>query len=232
MGNLLVSDNMTTTSLIIAEHFGKAHKNVLQAIDNLGCSEQFSRLNFQPSDFVNSRGKTYKGYVITRDGFSMLVMGFTGTKAMQWKEKFLAAFNAMEKALLKQSNDVDWKAARLQLKSVRQETTDAIKDFVTYATAQGSQNAKMYYANITNMEYKALGLLQQAKQTEGNFRDTLDLLQISQLQLAETLASKAIQKGMQDELHYKEIYIYAKQKIEDFASSLTWLLPRPQSQSE
>jgi Rha family phage regulatory protein len=49
---------MITTSLIIVKHFGKAHKNILQSIEKLGCDEQFSRLNFQLSDFVNSRGKT------------------------------------------------------------------------------------------------------------------------------------------------------------------------------
>jgi Rha family phage regulatory protein len=78
MNELLVTKEMTTTSLIIAEHFVKSHKHILDKIDNLGVDEQFSRTNFRPSEFINSRGKTYRGYEITRDGFSILVMGFTG----------------------------------------------------------------------------------------------------------------------------------------------------------
>ena len=48
MNDLLVTSEMETTSLIIAEHFGKAHKDVLRAIDNLSCSDEFSRRNFTP----------------------------------------------------------------------------------------------------------------------------------------------------------------------------------------
>ena len=223
MKELLVTNEMTTTSLIIAECFGKSHKNVLQSIENLKCSEEFSRLNFQPSDFINSRGKTYRGYSITRDGFSMLVMGFTGEKAMKWKESFLKAFNAMERELLKTKQNIDWKAARLQSKNIRKNTTDTIQEFIEYATNQGSKNAKMYYANITKMEYKALDILEQSKQVTGNFRDTLDLMQIGFLQVAENIASLAIKKGMEQSLDYHDIYTLAKQKVNEYAESVAWV---------
>jgi Rha family phage regulatory protein len=220
--NDLVSKEMTTTSRIIAEYFGKAHRNVLQTIENLDCGEEFNLLNFQPIDFQDSKGRTYKEYVITRDGFTILAMGFTGKKAMLWKLRFLTAFNAMEAELTRERSNLDWKAARLQGKAVRKNTTDTIQDFIQYATDQGSVNAKMYYANLTKMEYKALDLLEQSKQTSGNFRDTLDLMQISFLQVAESIASTAIQKGMTDNLHYKEIYIFAKEKVTQYAHSVSW----------
>jgi Rha family phage regulatory protein len=222
MNDLLVTKEMTTTSLIIAEHFNKTHRDVTRAIENLRCSNEFSVRNFAQSDFVNTRGKTYKGYIITRDGFSMLAMGFTGEKAIKWKESFLKAFNAMEQTLLKQQAAVDWKAARLQGKAVRKNTTDTIQDFVEYATNQGSKNAKMYYANITKMEYKALDLLEQSKQVTGNFRDTLDLMQIGFLQVAENIASLAMKKGMEDSLNYHDIYTLAKQKVTDYALAVSW----------
>ena len=150
-------------------------------------------------------------------------MGFQGEKAMRWKESFLKAFNAMEKALLKQQQkSIYWEAIRLQGKAVRKSTTDTVKDFVTYASKQGSKNAKFYYANITEMEYKALGMLEQSKQITGNFRDTLDSMQLGFLLVAENIATLAIQKGMEDELHYKDIYTLAKQKVTDYADSVSW----------
>jgi len=220
--NELVTKEMTTTSRIIAEYFGKAHKNVIRAIENLESSSEFNRLNFEQIDYQDDKGRTYQEYVITRNGFSMLVMGFTGKKAMVWKEKFLEAFNMMESELLKTRSNLDWKAARLQGKAVRKETTDTIQDFVEYATDQSSVNAKMYYANLTKMEYKALDMLEQSKSSSGNFRDTLDLMQIGFLQVAENIASTAIRKGMNENMHYKEIYVFAKQKVTEYAQSVSW----------
>ena len=68
MNALLVTKEMTTTSLIIAEHFGKSHKNVLSVIDNLGVDEQLSRSFFRPSEYTNTRGKKYRCYEISELG--------------------------------------------------------------------------------------------------------------------------------------------------------------------
>lgn len=92
----LISKDGTTTSQIVAQHFEKRHANVLRSIDDLGCSEEFRRLNFEPTYFVDSRGIEQRVVNLTKDGFSMVVMGFTGAKAVEWKEKFLKAFNMME----------------------------------------------------------------------------------------------------------------------------------------
>lgn len=88
-----------TTSLEIAKRFGKNHKNVLRAIENIGRTAEFSRLNFEPRDYIDDRGKVQPCFNITRDGFSFLAMGFTGKYAAQWKESFIAAFNLMEQKL-------------------------------------------------------------------------------------------------------------------------------------
>ena len=90
---------LTVTSRQVAEHFGKQHKNVLQAIRNLECSDEFTRLNFQPFKINDLTGEGTSHYEMTRDGYSMLAMGFTGKQAMEWKIKFLEAFNAMEQRL-------------------------------------------------------------------------------------------------------------------------------------
>lgn len=90
----------TTTSLAIAERFGKQHKNVLRDIENLDCSKEFTELNFEPSAYKDSTGRALPMYAITKDGFMFLAMGFTGKEAAAWKERFIAAFNAMERKLL------------------------------------------------------------------------------------------------------------------------------------
>ena len=89
--------------MLVAEAFGKKHKNVLRDIDNLECSEEFLGLNFEPCVKIRelaSGGKIQDRYFnITRDGFTFLAMGYTGKKAAEFKEKYIAAFNAMEQQL-------------------------------------------------------------------------------------------------------------------------------------
>ncbi|MCP3923348.1 MAG: Rha family transcriptional regulator [Desulfobacterales bacterium] len=99
---IILDDNEkpVTTSKIISEVFGKKHKNVLQSIETLDCSEEFNGLNFQPVDYEDKKGELRKCYEVTRDGFFFLVMGFTGKKAAQFKETFIKAFNAMEQELM------------------------------------------------------------------------------------------------------------------------------------
>ena len=85
----------TTTSLAIAERFGKLHKNVLRAIETLECSERFQRLNFEPVTYKGGNGELRPMYAITKNGFAFLVMGFTGKEAAAWKERYIEAFDAM-----------------------------------------------------------------------------------------------------------------------------------------
>lgn len=101
MNNLvltMVNGEVTTTTLQVAEVFGKEHKNVLSVINEyLAVGNQAAKL-FTECSYEN-RGKQYPMYTMNRDGWSLLVMGFTGSMALQWKLKYIAAFNAMEKEL-------------------------------------------------------------------------------------------------------------------------------------
>lgn len=95
-------------SLTVAEVFGREHKNVLQAVEKLDCSEEFRALNFQLSTYRPDNGKRdYPLVQMTRDGFTFLVMGFTGAKAAEWKEKYIAAFNEMAQRLRGQAPDLN-----------------------------------------------------------------------------------------------------------------------------
>lgn len=83
----------------VAEHFGKEHRNVIRDIENLiGDVElnfelYFSKGSYKPKGACRS----YPEYLMNRDGFSLLAMGFTGKKALEWKLKYIQAFNEMEK---------------------------------------------------------------------------------------------------------------------------------------
>lgn len=90
---------LTVSSLQIAENFEKEHRNVVQSIENLTAENSAVKNLFIESTYINERGRSYKSYDITRDGFSLLVMGFTGKKALEWKLKYIEAFNLMEKKI-------------------------------------------------------------------------------------------------------------------------------------
>jgi len=90
------------SSLQIAEAFDKNHQHVLRRIRELmkSCPTQFTKSNFGLSNFLDTTGRELPQYLLTRDAFSLLVMGFTGEKALFWKIRYIEAFNDMEKALL------------------------------------------------------------------------------------------------------------------------------------
>lgn len=80
----------------IAKTFNKEHKTVLRAIENAECSEEFRRHNFAPSYYKNEQNKKQPEYILTRDGFTFIAMGFTGKKAAEFKERYIKEFNNME----------------------------------------------------------------------------------------------------------------------------------------
>ncbi|MGL5451924.1 MAG: Rha family transcriptional regulator [Aeromonas sp.] len=90
-----------TTSIKIAEVFGKLHKNVLRKLETLECSPEFNRLNFELVDYIDAKGEKQPMWNITKDGFVFIAMGFTGKKAAQFKEFYINAFNAMAEQLTK-----------------------------------------------------------------------------------------------------------------------------------
>jgi len=207
-------------SLKISEKFGKVHGDVLRSIRELECSDEFRVCNFAESTFINKQGREYPCSMMTKDGFAFLCMGFTGKKAAAWKEKYIKAFNQMEKSLLRKSDDLQWKQARLQSKEARKDFTEGVGSFVEYAKEQGSRSAGRYYTNITKMEYAALELLQFSEKVPDRFRDTLDAMELSFLMTAEHVAKNALLQGIEDGLHYKEIYLIAKDKVYAFAKTV------------
>ena len=94
-----IDGELVVTSRQIAEDFDKRHADVIEKIEELIKTENSVMTMFIESSYKAGTGKSYKEYLITRDGFSLLVMGFTGSKALQWKLKYIEAFNKMEEAI-------------------------------------------------------------------------------------------------------------------------------------
>ena len=93
------SNQVLTNSLLVSEKFGKEHNKVIRDIQNLSCSDEFRAANFGVSSYISLQNKELPMYVMTKDGFSFLVMGYTGVKAGMFKEEYIKAFNKMEETI-------------------------------------------------------------------------------------------------------------------------------------
>jgi len=160
----LKDGHATTDSLTVAEVFGKEHSKVLKAIGSLECSEEFSQANFGLANYLDKQGKYRPMYVMGRDGFIFLVMGFTGAEAAKRKEAYIKRFNEMEAALHQPAepprrkvelDEADyWKMkaelaelklekASLSLAPKRRPFTDEEKAAMRRMKAQGFSNSKI-----------------------------------------------------------------------------------------
>lgn len=92
-------DRPATTSLMIAEAFEKGHDKVLRDIKNLKCSESFRLANFGESEYKNRQGRKMPCFIVSQDGFAMLAMGYSGEKAVRFKERYIAEFNRIRHIL-------------------------------------------------------------------------------------------------------------------------------------
>ena len=99
LGIIIENNRPVVSSRKVAEIFEKEHRRVLQDIRELSCGDDFRLHNFVQSSYINSQDKEQPEYLMTRDGFTLLAMGFTGSKAMQWKIKYIETFNRMEAEL-------------------------------------------------------------------------------------------------------------------------------------
>lgn len=95
----IINNQPKTTSPIIARVFEKRHGDIIRSVESLEIPTEFKERNFALSSYKSGK-RTYPMYEITRDGFTLLAMGFTGKKAMQFKLAYIDAFNKMEKALM------------------------------------------------------------------------------------------------------------------------------------
>lgn len=103
------------SSRVVAEDFGKRHADVIRAIEEYLADAEVRSLNyFIESVYNDSQNKPRKKFLMTRDGFSLLVMGFKGKEALQWKLQYIEAFNKMEEHIKQQQNPFEGMSKELQ----------------------------------------------------------------------------------------------------------------------
>ena len=157
MTQLVIIQNRqaVTTSLQIAESFEKEHRNVLRDIEGLLKNEHTQHL-FYKSEYEHPQNKQlYPMYFMNRDGFTLLAMGFTGDKALEFKLKYIQAFNQMEEKILPQrlSEKEQLKASmRLSLETSEEvetlklevsEVKETVQTIVNTMRIDGSQEAQI-----------------------------------------------------------------------------------------
>ncbi len=209
MNELLVMEKRSqavTTSKNISEQFKKNHQHVLEKIRNLDCSKEFWQSNFRPSTYKDSRGKTQSDYIVTKDGFIFLVMGFKGEKASEFKEKYISQFNKMEKFIHHKQSE-EYIEARKDSKLLQKSTMDVVKDFVEYAKDNGSKSADRYYIIYNKLVNNILGI-------ESNSLDNLDSKELLMRSKILDYISKNVSIDIKNELYYKDIYKNCKYKLE------------------
>ncbi|PEH12485.1 phage regulatory protein [Lactobacillus sp. UMNPBX1] len=115
---IMKSQKALTTSLKVAETFGKNHRNVLRSIKNLTAQNCAVKKMFAESTYVNDRGQEQPMYYMNRDGFTLLAMGFTGRDAMRFKLEYIEAFNRMDELIRNESSLPQTPEEKLQLTMV------------------------------------------------------------------------------------------------------------------
>lgn len=180
------------SSLDVAETFEKRHSDVLRDIENLECSPEFRERNFAFSKYsVENNKKTYPMVYMTRDGFTILAMGYTGEKAMKFKEAYINQFNAMEQLLTG--------------KLIEREKGIAVRQSLTKAIRQSNENERMHghaYSTYTDIIYKVIfgKTAKQLREEYGidkkaNLRDCFTAEELAKVQSIEMIVSGLVNCG-------------------------------------
>ena len=105
--NIGNNDTLITELKTVADHFGKRHDNLIQAIKKLIATDNTLTSEFIETTYIDSIGRTLPTYYLTQEGFALLVMGFTGKEALKWKRAFYKAFEEMRSELIHLENKVN-----------------------------------------------------------------------------------------------------------------------------
>lgn len=210
-------EHAVVSSRTVADRFGKTHSEVLKTIhgenrgekhipgliDGIRSSAKTPDLYFMRSRYDDTYGRSQPEYLCTRDGFSLLVMGFTGEYALKWKLKYIDAFNQME-AFITERKSSEWLMTRKQGKLIRRAETDTLANLVEYAEAQGSRNMrKNVYTIYSKLVNSLVGI-------EKGQRDTAPFKTIAVIGFLEDMILHTVDEEMQKGAHYKEIYQICK----------------------
>lgn len=202
----LKNDEAMADSLEVAEVFNKRHADVVRAIEiklendtTQNCVKSFFKTRYK-----DASGKWNTKYLMNKDGFAFLVMGFTGKKADVWKWKYIDAFKKMENVIQQKSTQA-WVETRQYGQLTRKAECDTIKRLVEYAKSQGSEHSDKLYMTYSKLANKMSGITN---------RDESTVEQLNTLTLMENIILHVIDMGILAQKHYKDIYQDCKHRME------------------
>lgn len=150
-----------TTSLKVAEIFEKEHKDVMKSIRNLTAQNFAVKKMFVEDSYLNSRNQQQPMYYMNRDGFTLLAMGFTGSKAMEFKLKYIEAFNKMEQIVRQELPQTPEEKLELtmQVTSRLNKRVDKAEEHIDFLMNKSEIDSTQRYKLKHARDKKAVGVL-------------------------------------------------------------------------
>ncbi len=213
----IFDDEPRTGTFLIAQGLERDHRNVLQTVNDY--AEDMADFGVLKTRKLRSTGgRAANECLLNEDQFMFLgTLLRNSKKVVRFKKEIIKQFKKCRlqleavKAQKQQPNHIITRDAG---KIVRKQTTDVMKRFVDYATEQGSDNAKLYYGNITRM---LNGLLFIVEGKYKNLREMMTVQQLMTVSSAEQIIERGLLDGMSRKKYYKEIFKDVKSKVEIFA---------------
>ena len=210
-------EQLVTSSKDVSKSFEKQHHHVIRDIEEMKKDVSNFGAMFYESEYKDTYGRSQKMYLMNRDGFSLLAMGFTGTKALEWKLEYIDAFNQMESELKRLYEErKQWEIERAKGTVIRHMLTDTIKMKV-----MESPHKKFAYPNYTRLIYKVLfgKTLKELQDSLGvknkeSVRDYLTADEIRDIETMETLVSSLLNCGFPYEKIKEFLYKNSIKSIE------------------
>jgi len=216
----MVGNVPAVSTLDVYEGLGVEHETIMRLIKkHKSHFDEIRIVRFEIRKIKKGRGRsTTFCYLDEEQATFLITLMKNSEKVVEFKKRLTRGFYRMKKFIAVQMNqraNAEWLEARKNGKVIRRQETDTIRDFVEYATAQGSKNARMYYVAVSRMQNKALFFLDQKYP---NIRELLDVHQLATVSVADRVVARAIKKGMEQALPYKDIYQLAKSNVETLAA--------------
>ncbi len=163
---------------------------------------------FIEATYIDEKGETRPCYYCTEMGCDMVANKQDGERGTVFTAQYVRAFHAMRSLLLERASPI-WQDTRSLGKEIRRQETDAIRQLVEYATAQGSQNAERYYTSLSRLADSTAGITD---------RDKAQVVQLTTLLLVEKIIAEEIAVGIEAEQPYREIYQAVKNRLTAFSA--------------
>lgn len=223
----VVNNQVVVSSRQVAEKFGKDHKHVLENIREIFRSAENSANLFHETEMPDSYGRMQKCYLMNRDGFTLLAMGFTGKDALQWKLKYIAKFNEMEQQLHKPLSPLEVLAAQAQA-LVEQERRlegvekglDGMRDIIKLDTTSWRKDCQALMSRMslaTAGDYSQIQALREESYKLLNARMGVDV-RTRLTNKRNRMAGEGICKSKRDKLNVLDVIADDKKLIEGYVA--------------